>query len=124
MPAQTANLFLLEDLEDVGRTSDLAESDLDTLYAVTDWIKTYVVKPHKDLGRAGPPAVARGARLIRDACHGNTIGEEEIRDVSRWLRQRLLRRWLLPSCPPHRRQRQRSSSAQRTDSSSPATFPA
>ena len=54
MPAQTANLFLLEDLEDVGRTSELAQSDLDALHAVADWIKTYVVKPHKDLGRAGP----------------------------------------------------------------------
>ena len=54
MPALTTNLFLLEDLEDVGRTSELAESDLDALHAVADWIKTFVVKPHKDLGRAGP----------------------------------------------------------------------
>jgi hypothetical protein len=54
MPAQTANLFLLEDLEDVERTSELAQSDLDALHALADWIKTYVVKPHKDLGRAGP----------------------------------------------------------------------
>jgi hypothetical protein len=54
MPAQTTNLYLLADLEDVGRTSELAESDLDALHAVADWIKTYVVKPHKDLGRAGP----------------------------------------------------------------------
>ncbi len=54
MPAQTTNLFLLEDLEDVGRTSELAQSDLDALHAVADWIKTFVVKPHKDLGRAGP----------------------------------------------------------------------
>ena len=54
MPAQTANLFLLEDLEDVGRTSELAQSDLDALEAVADWIKTFVVQPHKDLGRAGP----------------------------------------------------------------------
>jgi hypothetical protein len=54
MPSQTTNLFLLEDLEDVGSTSELAESDLDALHAVADWIKTYVVKPHKDLGRAGP----------------------------------------------------------------------
>jgi hypothetical protein len=53
MPAQTTNLFLLEDLEDAGRTSELAESDLDALDAVADWIKTFVVKPHKDLGRAG-----------------------------------------------------------------------
>jgi hypothetical protein len=54
MPAQTTNLFLLEDLEDAGRTRELAESDLAALEAVADWIKTYVVKPHKDLGRAGP----------------------------------------------------------------------
>jgi hypothetical protein len=53
MPAQTANLFLLEDLEEAARTSQLAESDLEALRAVADWIRTYVVKPHKDLGRAG-----------------------------------------------------------------------
>jgi hypothetical protein len=53
MPTQTTNLFLLEDLEDVGRTSKLAERDLDALHAVADWIKTYVVQPHKDLGRGG-----------------------------------------------------------------------
>jgi len=54
MPTQTADLFLLEDLDDVGRTSEVAESDLDALHAVADWIKTFVIKPHKDLGRAGP----------------------------------------------------------------------
>jgi hypothetical protein len=55
MPTQTTDLFLLEDLEDAGRTSELAESDLAALRAVADWIKTYVVKPHKDLvGHAGP----------------------------------------------------------------------
>ena len=53
MPTQTTNLLLLEDLEDIRRTSELAESDLDALQAVADWIKTFVVKPHKDLGRAG-----------------------------------------------------------------------
>jgi hypothetical protein len=31
MPAQTTNLFLLEELEDVGRTSELAQSDLDEI---------------------------------------------------------------------------------------------
>jgi hypothetical protein len=53
MPAQTTDLFLPEDFEDVGRTSELAESDLEALHAVADWIKTFVVKPHEDLGRAG-----------------------------------------------------------------------
>jgi hypothetical protein len=53
MRTQTTNLFLLEDLEDVSRTGDLAERDRDALRAVADWIKSFVVKPHKDLGRAG-----------------------------------------------------------------------
>jgi hypothetical protein len=53
MPTQTTNLFLLEDLEDVGKTGELAESDLEALQAVAEWIKTFVVKHHKDLGRAG-----------------------------------------------------------------------
>jgi Domain of unknown function (DUF6875) len=53
-PAETRNLFLLEDLEDVGRTSELAEGDLDALRSIADWIKSYVVRPHKELiGRAG-----------------------------------------------------------------------
>jgi len=53
MVAQTTNLFLLEDLEDSSRTSDLADSDLSALRAIADWIKSFVVKPHMDLGRAG-----------------------------------------------------------------------
>ncbi len=54
MSTQTTDLFLLEDLEDAARTSELVESDLGALHAVADWIESYVVKPHKDLGRAGP----------------------------------------------------------------------
>jgi hypothetical protein len=53
MPTQVTSLFLLEDLEDVGKTSELAEADLEALQAVADWLETFVVKPHKDLGRAG-----------------------------------------------------------------------
>jgi Domain of unknown function (DUF6875) len=52
--AEATNLFLLEDLEDVRRTSELGQGDLDALQAVADWIKTFVVRPHEDLGRAGP----------------------------------------------------------------------
>jgi hypothetical protein len=49
-----ANLFLPGELEDVSRTRELAEGDLDALRAVADWITTFVARPHKDLGRAGP----------------------------------------------------------------------
>ncbi|HEX3278957.1 MAG TPA: hypothetical protein VHR40_10575 [Thermoleophilaceae bacterium] len=55
MSAETVNaLFLLEDLEDAARTRELAERELGALRAVGDWIDTFVAKPHKDLGRAGP----------------------------------------------------------------------
>ena len=52
MPAATADLFLLEDLEEAGRTGQLAEAHLRTPCTVADWIKTFVTRPHKDLGRA------------------------------------------------------------------------
>lgn len=54
MPAQISNLFLLEDLEDARRASNLAESDLTALRAVADWTKSFVIQPHRDLGRPGP----------------------------------------------------------------------
>lgn len=54
MPAQATNLFLLEDLENPGRTAKLAQSDLSALRTVADWIGTFVARPHEDLGRAGP----------------------------------------------------------------------
>jgi hypothetical protein len=50
----TTDLFLLEDLEDVSRTKVLADGDLTALRAVADWIKRFIVHPHKELGRAGP----------------------------------------------------------------------
>src|SRR5262245_11094892 len=54
MAAQTANLYLLEDLDDASKTRPLAKSDLAALRTVADWINSFVVKPHKDLGRDGP----------------------------------------------------------------------
>ena len=52
--AQATNLFLVEDLEDAGKTSDLEAGDLEALGAIADWIKSYVVEPHEELGREGP----------------------------------------------------------------------
>ena len=54
MSTQTTDLFLLEDLADVDRTGELAATDLDAVRAVADWIEAFVVRPHGDLGRAGP----------------------------------------------------------------------
>jgi hypothetical protein len=52
--AQTTNLFHLEGLEDARKTSELPQSDLDALQTVSDWIKSFIVRPHDDLGRSGP----------------------------------------------------------------------
>jgi hypothetical protein len=82
-PLPTTNLFLLQDLEDVSRTGQLAESDLKALQAVADWIKTFVVKPHKDLGRTGtvcpfvPGSLERGVLwLVPEQIAGR--GEPEV----------------------------------------------
>ena len=54
MAAQTAHLYLLEDLDNASQTRQLANSDLAALRTVADWIKTFVARPHTDLGREGP----------------------------------------------------------------------
>lgn len=54
MPAEISKLFLLEDLEDTDTTKELAESDRNALRAVADWTKTFVARPHGELGRSGP----------------------------------------------------------------------
>src|SRR5690242_13250885 len=54
MPTQTANLYLLEDLEADSRTAGLQSGDLEALRAVSEWIKTFVAQPHENLvGHAG-----------------------------------------------------------------------
>ena len=50
MPTQTTDLFLLEELVD----AQLPERDREALQAVADWIESFVLRPHEDLGRAGP----------------------------------------------------------------------
>ena len=53
MPAQN-NLFLLQDLDDSDKTRDLGDCDLKALRTVAGWIESFVIKPHPELGRAGP----------------------------------------------------------------------
>ena len=54
MLPQTTNLFLLQDLKNSSRTGKLADNDISALRTVADWIETFVARPNKDLGRAGP----------------------------------------------------------------------
>ena len=51
--AHASKLYLLEDLDDASKANQLADSDLSALRAVADWMQTFVVRPHKDLGREG-----------------------------------------------------------------------
>ncbi|MGY1739469.1 MULTISPECIES: DUF6875 domain-containing protein [unclassified Blastococcus] len=54
MPTQTTDLLLPEDLGDAGRASRLPDGDRAALSAVADWIGTFIVRPHAELGRPGP----------------------------------------------------------------------
>ena len=54
MPAQSAGLYLFQDLDDASKTRPLTESDLTALRSVSGWITSFVTRPHKDLGRDGP----------------------------------------------------------------------
>ena len=54
MAPLTTDLYLLEDLEDPSRTKTLADDDLRALQAIADWIRSFVVGPHAELGRLGP----------------------------------------------------------------------
>ena len=49
--SSTTGLLLLEDLEGA---RGLADRDSEALTAVADWIRSFVVRPHADLGRPGP----------------------------------------------------------------------
>jgi len=67
MSTQTVDLFLLEELEDTGRTSAVPAGDLTALGAVAEWIRSYVLQPHEELvGHGGtvcpflPVSVERG----------------------------------------------------------------
>jgi hypothetical protein len=83
MPAQTTNLYLLDDLADASRTRSLADHDLKALQTVADWIKTFVARPHEDLGRAGPvcPFVPRAWDLRTLWLAAEQIASRNVPDI-------------------------------------------
>ena len=68
MPPRPSNLLLLQDLDDPGKTRSVADSDLRALHSVADWIRTFVARPNKDLGRAGPVCP-----FVPGACERKTL---------------------------------------------------
>jgi hypothetical protein len=83
MPAETARLFLLEDLEQAATTGELGEGDLDALRATAEWIRTFIVQPNKDLGRAGPvcPFVPRSVEYRTLWLAPERIADRDVSDV-------------------------------------------
>ena len=49
--SSTTGLLLLEDLEEA---RGLGDREPEALTAVADWIRSFIVRPHADLGRPGP----------------------------------------------------------------------
>ena len=78
MAPQTTHLLLPDDLEDAERTSDLAATDRDALRAVSEWIDSFVTKPHKDLGRDGSVCPFVPGSLERRTLH---FAPEQIADL-------------------------------------------
>ena len=83
MPMHTADLFLLDELDDVGRTSALAEGQLTALRAVADWVRSFVVEPHEDLGRTGPvcPYVPGALERRKLWLAPEQVGDGDVSDV-------------------------------------------
>ena len=83
MASQSTQLLLPGDLQDAGRTGDLAAIDRDALRAVSEWIEDFVARPHKDLGRAGavcpfvPGSLERGTLWLA-AEHVSDRGASEV----------------------------------------------
>src|SRR5262249_53311180 len=67
MPTQINNLYLLEDLDDANKTRQLAQCDLAALRTDADWIKSFVARPHKELGRDGPVSLCAGGLAAEDS---------------------------------------------------------
>ncbi|MFE9688646.1 DUF6875 domain-containing protein [Micromonospora sp. NPDC005806] len=66
MPAQISSLLVVQDLEDTSKTRGLADSDLNALRVVADWIRTFVAMPNNDLGRGGPVCPFVGRAMERN----------------------------------------------------------
>jgi hypothetical protein len=83
MPAQTTRLFRLEELQQAADTGELAGSDLDALRATAEWIESFIVKPNKDLGRAGPvcPFVPKSLEYRTLWLAPERIADSQVSDV-------------------------------------------
>jgi hypothetical protein len=84
MLASTNQLFLLRDLDDPDRTGHLSPDDLSALRSVSEWIRSFVISPHADLGRTGPVCPFVPAALERDTLWlaAEHLSGRNVRDVA------------------------------------------
>jgi hypothetical protein len=91
----TTNLVLVEDVDDASRMRQFSRRDLDALRAVPNWIKTFVSRPHPNLGRAGPVCPFTPGALQRHTLWlaSEHIGERGVPEVVELVRdyQRLFK---------------------------------
>lgn len=66
MLAQASNLFLLQDLENSGKTAKLAESDLSAFRTVADWFRTFVAFTGAQQAKPGQIELATLGELFVD----------------------------------------------------------
>lgn len=84
MQTRTADLYLVDDLDDAARTSTLVEGELSALRAVADWVRSYVIQPHEDLGRPGPvcPYVPAALEHRKLWLAPEQVGDRDVSDVA------------------------------------------
>jgi hypothetical protein len=95
MAIQTPTLYLVEDLDDPAVTDGLPDGDLRALRSISDWIESYVVQPHADLGRPGPvcpyvPVAIDMGALWLAAEHIRGRSPEDVVDLMADYRRQLL----------------------------------
>jgi len=93
--SSTTDLLLLEDLEGAGRARSLGQRDHEALTAVASWIRTFVVRPHAELGRPGsvcpfvPRSLERGTLWLAPEQVGDG-GARRVVDLLEGYKRRLL----------------------------------
>jgi hypothetical protein len=96
MSTPTTDLLLLEDLERSGRAGALADGDREALQATADWIRTFVLRPHPEIGRPGPvcpylPVSVERQELWLAAEHVGDGNVSDVVEVVEGYKRRLLR---------------------------------
>jgi hypothetical protein len=92
---EASNLFLLDDLKDGRKTSEVAAADANALKSVSDWITSFITQPNKEIGRPGPvcpfvPTALQAKTLWLTPEHIAGKGPSDVIQLTKDYEQRLL----------------------------------